>query len=124
AQRAAELLARRGVVARLVVGVAPEGERARGIADALDVEARNLLLEAAGSEQDVFRRHAAVLEMQLAPLLAAHEARRRADGEARAASAPSAPAWHIPRRCGSGRNCRTARHRRCADTPPRPARWQ
>src|SRR5262245_8172401 len=83
AQRPAELVAGRGMLARLVEGVAAEGERAGGIAEALDVEAGHLLLEAAGSEQDILCRDAAILEMQLAPLLAAHEARRLADGEAR-----------------------------------------
>src|SRR5262249_18767523 len=60
-----------------------EGEGAGGIAEALDVEAGHLLLEAAGPEQDILYWDAAILEMQLAPLLAAHEARRLADGEAR-----------------------------------------
>src|SRR5438034_4693836 len=72
--------------ARLVEGVAAEGERARGIAQPLDVEARHLLLEAARPEQDVFRRDAAIVEMQLAPFLAAHEARRLADDESRRAA--------------------------------------
>src|SRR3981189_3063836 len=71
------------MLARLVEGIAPEGERARRIAEALDVEARHLFLEAAGAEQDVLRRDAAILEMQLAPFLAAHELPRAADGKAR-----------------------------------------
>src|SRR4051812_32010064 len=65
-----------------VIGVAAEGERPGGIADALDVEARHLLLEAAGPEQHVFGRHAAVFKMQLAPFLAAHELLRRTNDEA------------------------------------------
>src|SRR5882757_11482218 len=71
------------MLARLIEGIAPERERARGIAEALDVETGHLLLEAAGPEQHVLRRDAAVLEMELAPFLAAHELRRLADGEAR-----------------------------------------
>src|SRR5262249_47403261 len=82
AQRAAELLTRRRMLARLVESITSERESARGIADALDVEARHLLLEAAGPEQHVLGRHAAIVEVQLAPLLAAHEGRRLADDEA------------------------------------------
>src|SRR4051812_41884159 len=40
-----ELLAHAGVLARPVVTIAAEGERARGVAEPLDVEARHLLLE-------------------------------------------------------------------------------
>ena len=51
-EQAAELLAlQRPARARLLVGVAAERERARGVADALDVEAGDLLLEAAFAEQ-------------------------------------------------------------------------
>src|SRR5712691_5512752 len=71
------------MVARLVEGVAPEGERARRIADALHVEARDLLLEAARAEQHVVGRNATIVEMQLAPFLAAHEARRLTDTKPR-----------------------------------------
>src|SRR5262249_18508386 len=86
AKRTAELLARRCILARPVESIASEGESARGIADALDVEPRHLLLEAAGPEQHVFGRHAAIVEVQLAPLLAAHEGRRLAYAEARRAA--------------------------------------
>ena len=86
AKRPAELLAHAGVLARPLVAIAAERERPRGVAEPLDVEARHLLLEAAGAEQHVLGRDAAVLEMQLAPLLAAHELLRRADGEARRAA--------------------------------------
>ena len=79
AQRPAELLAHAGVLARPLEAIAAEGERARGVAEPLDVEARHLLLEAAGAEQHVLGRDAAIVEMQLAPLLAAHELLRRAD---------------------------------------------
>src|SRR5437764_1485151 len=65
-----ELLARAGVFARLVIGVAAERQRARAIAEPLDVERRDLLLEAAGTEQHVCRRHAAIVEVQLRPFLA------------------------------------------------------
>src|SRR5215471_4474952 len=83
AQRTAELLAGRRMLARLVEGVTCERQRTRGVAEALDVEPRHLLLEAAGSEQNVLGRNAAIVEMEFAPLLAAHEARGRADLEAR-----------------------------------------
>src|SRR3981081_4487345 len=71
------------MLARLIEGIAPERERARGIAEALDVETGHLLLEAAGPAHDGLRRDAAVLEMELPPFLAAHEARRLPDLEAR-----------------------------------------
>src|SRR5262245_41584414 len=74
------------MLARLVEGITPERQRACGIADALDVEPGHLLLEAAGPEQHVLGRHAAIVEVQLAPLLAAHEGRRLADDEARRAA--------------------------------------
>src|SRR5262249_305086 len=86
AQRTAELLAGRCMLARLVERITPERQRARGVAEALDVEARHLLLEAAGSKQDVLRRNAAIVEMQFAPLLAAHEARGLPDDKARRAA--------------------------------------
>src|SRR5215510_4559003 len=86
AQRTAELLAGRCMLARLIEGITSERQRARGIAEALDVEARHLLLEAAGSKQDVLRRNAAIVEMQFAPLLAAHKARGLPDGKARRAA--------------------------------------
>src|SRR5215204_1674534 len=70
------------MLARLVEGVAPERERAGAVAEPLDVEASHLLLEAARSEQHVGGRDAAVLEVEPAPLLTTHEARRRTDAEA------------------------------------------
>src|SRR3954447_8015315 len=69
-----------------VVRVAPERERPRSVAQPLHVEAGDLLLEPARPEEHVLFRYAAVLEMQLGPLLAAHEARRFADGEAGSAA--------------------------------------
>jgi hypothetical protein len=49
AQQAPELPARKRPSARLLEGVAPERERAGRVPDALDVEARDLLLEAAST---------------------------------------------------------------------------
>src|SRR5215211_503776 len=86
ANRPAELLTRRSIIARRIERIAPERQRAGGVADALDIEARDLLLESARPEQHVFRGNAAALEMQLAPLLAAHKTRRRADRETRRAT--------------------------------------
>src|SRR5262245_63584049 len=74
------------MLARALVGVAAERQRARRIAEPLDVEGRNLLLEAAGAKQHVLGRDAAVVEMQLRPFLAAHEARWFSDAEARRAA--------------------------------------
>src|SRR4051795_11981784 len=68
-----ELLAYAGVFACPLVAIAAECERPRGVAEPLDVEAGHLLLEAARAEQHVLRRDAAIVEVQLAPLLAAHE---------------------------------------------------
>src|SRR6185437_10653781 len=81
-KRLAELLAGACVLARTIVAVAAEGERAGGVADTLDVEPRHLLLEAARTEQHVLGADAAILEMQFAPQFAAHELLRRADREA------------------------------------------
>src|SRR5512145_930072 len=52
-EQAPELLALRGPLARLLVAVAPERERARRVADALDVEAGDLFFETAFLEQHV-----------------------------------------------------------------------
>src|SRR4029077_21059885 len=72
AQRPAALPARRDMLARTAEGVAAERERARRVADPLDVEAGDLLLETARPEQDVLGGNAAVVEMPLPPFLAAH----------------------------------------------------
>ena len=61
--------------ARLLVGVAAERERARRVADALDVEAGDLLLEAALAEQHHLLGHEDVVEMQFRPFFARHEMR-------------------------------------------------
>src|SRR6202035_4124464 len=82
AQWPVELFARRRILARRRERIAAASQSARRIAEPLDVEAGHLLLEAAGSEQHVLRRNAAIGEMQFAPLLAAHEFRWRSDGEA------------------------------------------
>src|SRR5215831_889620 len=88
------------MLARLVEGITPERQRARGVAEALDVETRHLLLEAARSQQDVLRRNAAIFEMEFAPLFAAHEARGLPDGKARRAAlddhrADAADTWPV-----------------------------
>ncbi|MNZ57556.1 hypothetical protein D3C78_755380 [compost metagenome] len=64
-----------------IEGVTTQREGARGVADTLDVETGDLLLEAAGAEQDVFLGNTAVSEIQLAPVLAAHEGGGLADFE-------------------------------------------
>src|SRR5258708_32623129 len=71
------------MVARLVEGVTPEREGAGRVADSLDVETCDLLLETARSKQDVVGRDPAIFEIELAPFLTAHEARRLADSEPR-----------------------------------------
>src|SRR4029079_16409440 len=70
--------ARERVIARRVEGMPAKRERARGIADAFDIESRNLLLEAALAEQHIRGRYAAIVEIKRTPLLVAHEARRLA----------------------------------------------
>src|SRR5215470_8540824 len=82
AQRSAELLARLRMFACPVEGITSQRKRARGVADALDVEARHLLFEAARAEQQVIDRDAAIVEMQLAPFFTAHESRRLPDVKA------------------------------------------
>src|SRR6185437_5386709 len=67
-------------------GIAAVGERARRVAEPLDVEARHLFAETAGPEQHILGGNAAVGKMQLAPFLAAHEGRRLSDSEARRAA--------------------------------------
>src|SRR5580693_9003349 len=74
-ERAAELAALQHVRTRYFEGMAPDRERARRIADSLNVEAGDLLLEPPFAEQQVARRDDAILEVELAPLLAAHEQR-------------------------------------------------
>src|SRR5689334_16430417 len=69
------------MLARDVEGVPPQRERSRRIADALHVEAGDLLFETAFAEQNVRGWNAAILEIERRPLLVAHEARRLADGE-------------------------------------------
>src|SRR3989442_562879 len=82
AQLASELAAYPCVLARQVEGMPAQRQRARGIAQALHVEARDLLLESTRAQQHVLARNAAVLEIQLRPLLAIHEGRRLADLDA------------------------------------------
>src|SRR5258708_26810698 len=59
-----------------------EGERARRIADALDIEAADLPLEAARREQHVLLGDEAVLEIELLPSFAVHELRGLAERQA------------------------------------------
>src|SRR5690606_38115459 len=86
AQGAAELPACERMLARQVEGVPAEREGTRRVPEALDVEAGDLLLEAAGSQQDVGDRDTRVLEVERRPLLAVHEPARLADREARGAA--------------------------------------
>src|SRR5262245_49342448 len=74
-EQAPELLALQRPVACALERVAAERERARGVAEALDVEAGHLLLEAAFAEQDHVLGYAHVFEVQLGPFLAGHEGR-------------------------------------------------
>src|SRR3546814_18639981 len=62
------------------------GQRPGRVAQPLDVEGGDLLLEAALAQQDVLGRHPDVLEIQLAPVVAADVAHRLAAGEARRAA--------------------------------------
>src|SRR2546422_6628091 len=75
AQQAPELPALQRPLARRLVGVAPERERARGVADALDVEARDLPLEAALLQQHHLLGNEDIVEAQLCPLFPRHELR-------------------------------------------------
>src|SRR6185503_1276769 len=72
-EQLAELLALERPAARALEGVAAERERARGVADALDVEAADLLLETAFLEQHHVGWDVNVVEVQLGPLFAGHE---------------------------------------------------
>src|ERR1700716_2976675 len=74
------------MLSRALIGVAAERQRARRVAEPLDVEGGDLLLEAAGAEQYVPSRKAAIVEVQLRPFLAAHEAGWLSDAEARRAA--------------------------------------
>ena len=65
-----------------VEGVTSKGQRAGRVAQALDVERRDLLLEAALAQQDVLRADIDVFEIELAPVVAADIAGRTAEGEA------------------------------------------
>ena len=87
--------------ARRLVGVAAERERARGVADALDVEAGDLLLEAAFLQQHVLRRHVDIVEVESAPI-----PRRDMNVE----RLPVRDAGRVPRRSAPSR-CRRRRGR-------------
>jgi len=73
-KRPAELLALQRVTSCLVIGVTAEREGACTIAKPLHVETGNLFLEAAFAEEDILRRDIAVVEIELTPRIAAHEA--------------------------------------------------
>src|SRR3546814_18625202 len=68
AERAAELPAGGGIVAGVAEGGPAGGQRPGRVAQPLDVEGGDLLLEAARAQQDVLGRHPDVLEIQLAPV--------------------------------------------------------
>ncbi len=83
AKRAAELATVHRMLARQIEGVASDCERASGIADALCVEAFDLALETSGRQQHLPGSDPAVLKVELAPSLAAHEAALLAERKAR-----------------------------------------
>src|SRR2546426_11346033 len=68
---------------RTFIGVTAERERARRVADPLDVEPRDLLLETALLEDDAVGGNEDVLEVDLRPLLVGHELRGLAGAHAR-----------------------------------------
>src|SRR5207237_4519384 len=86
AQQAAELPPLERPCARGLVRIAAERERARRVADALDIEAGDLLLEAAFAEQHLIVAHRRVREVELRPFLARHEARALSRAEPRSAA--------------------------------------
>src|SRR5688572_17161977 len=75
-EQPAELLAFERPRPGALEGVAAEGERARRITDALDVEAADLFLEAAFLEQHHIGGDLHVIEMKLRPLFTGHESGR------------------------------------------------
>ena len=72
AERLAELAARQRVLAGRLEGELAERPRPSRVAQPLRVEACDLLLEAAGPEQDVLRIDADLVEIERTPLLAVH----------------------------------------------------
>jgi len=97
----AELTPNRGVLPRQIEGELAKRERTRRIAQTLDVEARDQVLEPAGAEQQVILRNAAIVEEERTPVLAVHERTRRADFETRALrSTRTAPIRRRPARSG------------------------
>src|SRR5439155_10974713 len=63
-------------------GIPAHGDRPGRVAEPLDVEPADLPLESALAEQHLTSGQVAVVEVQLAPVLAVHELRRSADDEA------------------------------------------
>src|SRR5439155_2370690 len=82
AQETPELLSLHRPLPRTFVRIAPEREGARRVADPLDVEAGDLLLEATLLQHDHLGRNEDVLEVDLRPLLARHELRGLAEAYA------------------------------------------
>src|SRR5688572_6909721 len=75
-EQPAELLAFQRPRPGALEGVAPQRERTRGVAYALDVEAADLLFEAAFLEQHHIGGDLHVIEMKLRPLFTGHESGR------------------------------------------------
>ena len=76
AQQPPELFARHGPLARHVIRITPECQRARRVADALDVKACDLFFEAAFFQQHVFRADIHIVEIGLHPFFAVEKFRR------------------------------------------------
>ena len=86
-----------------LVSIAAERERTRGVADALDIEAGDLLLEAAFLQQHVLGPHVDIVEIGRSPILR------------RSGSSKACPASHRRPRAGSAPS-------RCRRRPDRSAR--
>src|SRR5438874_13438817 len=66
----------------LIEGKAAKRQAAGCVADPLDVEPRDLLLEPSGAEQHFFLRHKDIVKKQRIPFLAGEEANRLAERKA------------------------------------------
>src|SRR3546814_12661215 len=67
------------MLARQLERVTAKRERTRTVAEPLDVEPGNLLLEPAGTEDDVLRPDIDIVEIQRVPVFAREETRRLAE---------------------------------------------
>src|SRR3546814_10370534 len=76
-ERLAELTAVQRMLARQLERVTAKRERTRTVAEPLDVETGNLLVEPAGTEDDVLRPDIDHVEIQRVPVLARDEKRDR-----------------------------------------------